>query len=59
MTLKTDSDLKQNVLRELRWDTRVQETDIGITVRNGVVTLLGKVSSYAAKIAAQEAPRGE
>src|SRR6266540_2195379 len=57
MTPKTDSDLKQDVLRELRWDTRVQEMDIGITVRNGVVTLLGKVDSYAVKIAAEEAAR--
>ena len=57
MTPKTDSDLKQDLLRELQWDTRVQDTDIGITAKNGVVTLFGKVDSYAAKIAAEEAAR--
>jgi osmotically-inducible protein OsmY len=43
------------VLNELKWDTRVDETDIGIQVKNGIVTLVGTVDVYAKKIAAREA----
>jgi osmotically-inducible protein OsmY len=39
----------------LRWDSRVNETGIGVTVSKGVVTLTGVVTSYAKKLAAQEA----
>ena len=47
--------IQQEVLRELRWDTRVEETEIGVTVDDGVVTLTGDVSSYGKKIAPQDA----
>jgi osmotically-inducible protein OsmY len=43
------------VLRELHWDPRVEETDVGVEVHNGVVTLTGTLSSWAKRVAAQEA----
>jgi osmotically-inducible protein OsmY len=52
---KTDSQIQLDVLRELKWDSRVDEAEIGVTVHNGVVTLTGAVESYAKKIAAQDA----
>ncbi len=52
---RTDSDIQQAVLREFKWDTRVEETDVGIEVDAGVVTLTGTVSSWAKKLAAEEA----
>jgi osmotically-inducible protein OsmY len=52
---KTDSEIQQDVLRELKWDTRVEETEVGVEVGQGVVTLTGTVSSWAKKMAAQEA----
>jgi osmotically-inducible protein OsmY len=52
---RTDSDIQQAVLRELKWDTRVEETDVGVEVDAGVVTLTGTVSSWAKRIAANEA----
>ncbi|HWC65393.1 MAG TPA: BON domain-containing protein [Thermoanaerobaculia bacterium] len=52
---KTDSQIQQDVLRELRWDGRVKETDIGVEVDGGIVTLTGRVESYAKKLAAREA----
>jgi osmotically-inducible protein OsmY len=55
MTHKTDEQLKHAVTAELRWDNRVEETEIGVAVDNGVVTLTGTVSSFAKKLAAQEA----
>jgi osmotically-inducible protein OsmY len=53
--IKSDSQIKTDVLNELKWDTRVDETDIGIQVKNGIVTLVGTVDVYAKKIAAREA----
>ncbi|MFN0123066.1 MAG: BON domain-containing protein [Blastocatellia bacterium] len=55
MTYKTDEEIKEEVMRELRWDTRVEETEVGVTVQHGVVTLIGAVSSYGKKIAARDA----
>jgi osmotically-inducible protein OsmY len=55
MQTKSDSTIQQDVLRELKWDTRVEETEIGVTVEHGVVTLTGAVNSYGKKIAAQDA----
>lgn len=52
---KTDSEIQKAVLRELKWDTRVEETDVGVEVDSGIVTLTGTVSSWAKRIAAQEA----
>jgi osmotically-inducible protein OsmY len=51
----TDSEIQQAVLRELKWDTRVEETDVGVEVDGGIVTLTGTVTSWAKRIAAQEA----
>jgi osmotically-inducible protein OsmY len=52
---KTDSEIKQSVLQELKWDTRVSETEVGVEVDAGVVTLTGTVNSWAKKMAAEEA----
>lgn len=53
--MKTDSQLQQDVLHELAWDSRVTAPHIGVTIEQGVVTLTGTVSSYAERLAAQEA----
>ena len=52
---KTDSQIQQDVMREFRWDSRVKETEIGVEVDLGIVTLTGTVDSYAKKLAAREA----
>ena len=52
---RTDRDLKQRILNELKWDSRVKWASINVQVLDGVVTLTGSVSSYAQKIAAQDA----
>jgi osmotically-inducible protein OsmY len=53
--LKSDWDIQQDVARELAWDTRISATDIGIQVRNGIVTLSGTIDSWAKLRAAQDA----
>jgi len=52
---KTDLQVQQDVMRELQWDTRIGQTEVGIEVDKGIVTLTGTVDSYAKKWAAKEA----
>ena len=52
---KTDAQIQTDVLAELRWDPRVLPNEIGVSVKDGVVTLTGSVDSYMKKWAAEEA----
>jgi osmotically-inducible protein OsmY len=52
---KTDEDIQEDVLDELGWDARVQPNEIGVAVKDGIVTLSGRVDSYTKKWAAEEA----
>ena len=52
---KTDAQIHHDVLEELKWDSRVDETEVGVQVASGVVTLTGSVTSWAKRVAAQEA----
>jgi osmotically-inducible protein OsmY len=47
--MKTDSELRRDVERELEWDPSIDARNIGVAVKNGVVTLTGYVSSYSDK----------
>jgi osmotically-inducible protein OsmY len=53
--MKTDSEIQQAVLQELKWDGRVAETEVGVQVSAGAVTLTGAVDTYAKRLAAQAA----
>ena len=50
----TDEEIQRNVLEEFKWDARIRPTEIGITVKDGVVTLVGTVESYPKKWNAEE-----
>ena len=52
---RTDQELQQDVLAELKWDAQIQPNEIGVSVRDGVVTLTGWVDSYLKKWSAEEA----
>ncbi|MGZ3276102.1 MAG: BON domain-containing protein [Caulobacteraceae bacterium] len=43
----TDQDIKQDVELELSYDPDIDATDIGVAVKDGVVTLAGFVHSYS------------
>ena len=54
--MKTDGEIKEDVIRELRWDPQLSEPDaIGVAVRDGAVTVTGHTSTYAGKLAAARA----
>jgi osmotically-inducible protein OsmY len=54
-TKPTDEQIQRDVLAELKWDARLRSNEIGVIVKDGVVTLTGWVDSYAKKWAAEEA----
>jgi osmotically-inducible protein OsmY len=55
MTYKSDEEVRSSALFQLEWDSRLRQSEIGVSVKKGVVTLTGTVDSYAKKLAAQKA----
>jgi osmotically-inducible protein OsmY len=55
--MSNDKILKQAVLDELEWDPSVNAAHIGVTVKNGIVTLMGHVESFVEKSSAEKATR--
>ena len=49
ITGKTDTEIKNDVLSELKYEPSVRVTDIGVLVKDGTVTLNGYATSYAEK----------
>jgi osmotically-inducible protein OsmY len=47
--MKTDAQLQQDVIAELKWEPSVTSTDIGVEVKHGVVTLAGHVENFSEK----------
>lgn len=47
--MSANSDLQEKVTEELMWDPCVDATHIGVTAKDGIVTLTGYVSSYFEK----------
>ena len=50
-----DTILRQTLITELDFEPSINSALIGVAVEDGVVTLTGHVSSYAEKLAAEEA----
>ena len=51
----TDQEIQTDVLAELRWDLGTPAKDIGVAVKDGVVTLTGTVDTYLNKWRAEQA----
>ncbi len=51
----TDEEIQREVVEELEWEPRVRAHEIGVAVKNGVVTLSGFVETFQEKWAAEEA----
>jgi osmotically-inducible protein OsmY len=56
--MTTDSELKQDVIDELMWEPDINATEIGVAVKDGIVTLSGYVDTYHEKLAAERAAQG-
>jgi osmotically-inducible protein OsmY len=53
--MKTDTQLQNDVMAELKWDPSINANQIGVEVNGGVVTLFGHVDKFTEKWAAERA----
>ncbi len=52
---KANTQLQEDVLQELKYEPSVDASDIGVTAKDGIVSLTGNVKNYAEKDAAVHA----
>jgi osmotically-inducible protein OsmY len=52
---KNDKDLQRDVVEELRFDPSISDEELAVSAKDGVVTLVGSVSTFAQKLAAERA----
>lgn len=57
MPVRSDDEIRNAVLAELKWEPKITSSDIGVAVKDGVVTLTGYVVSYWEKDAAEKAAK--
>ncbi len=55
--MKTDDQIKRNVMDELLWEPVLLSSEIGVAVKNGIVTLSGIVNTYDKKLSAEKATK--
>ncbi len=53
--MQTDTELQRDVMDELKWEPTIKAAEIGVRVKDGVVTLSGDVDTYYKKRAAEQA----
>lgn len=55
--MKTNEELQKDVMEEIKWDPQLSSmaTQIGVTAKDGVVTLSGNVDTFTQKLAAEKA----
>jgi osmotically-inducible protein OsmY len=53
--MRTDNELRTDIIAELNWDASIRDEDIATAVKDGVVTLAGIVDTYAQRYAAERA----
>jgi osmotically-inducible protein OsmY len=57
ITMKTNEELQKDVQNALKWEPLLHAAEIGVSVKDGVVTLTGSVDSYAKKSEAENATK--
>ena len=55
--MRTDAEIQKDVMEELRWELVQHSNEIGVAVKNGVVTLSGVVDTYSRKLEAERAAK--
>jgi osmotically-inducible protein OsmY len=57
-SLMADQQIRQTVEKELRWRSGIDATDIGVSVKDAVVTLSGYSRNYSDRAQAEEVAKG-
>jgi osmotically-inducible protein OsmY len=52
--MKTDLEIQKDVIDQLKWEPFLNASEIGVAVKNGIVTLSGRVDSYSKKVLAEK-----
>lgn len=55
--MKTNQNLQKDVQDAIKWEPLLNAAEIGVTVKDGVVTLTGTVDSYSKKLEAEQAAK--
>lgn len=55
--MKSDLQVQKDVIDQLKWEPILNAAEIGVSVKNGIVTLSGIVDTYSKKIAAENAAK--
>jgi osmotically-inducible protein OsmY len=55
LSQKTDSQIQQDVINEIKWDSSVTSSEVSVTAKDGIVTLRGSVPHYHEKSLAENA----
>ncbi|MDF2553572.1 MAG: hypothetical protein K0R77_2847 [Chryseobacterium sp.] len=55
--MKTNAELQKDVQDAIKWEPLLNSAEIGVIVKNGIVTLTGTVDSYAKKLQAEHATK--
>jgi len=55
--MKSNAELQKDVQDAIKWEPLLSAAEIGVTVKDGVVTLTGTVDSYAKKTEAENAAK--
>lgn len=55
--MKTDAQIQKDVMDELEWEPYLTSSQIGVAVKNGVVTLSGQVDGFSKKSLAEKAAK--
>lgn len=53
--MRSDTEIRRLVIHELTWRPSLRDESIGVTVKDGVVTLTGTVQTFASKYQAEHA----
>ncbi len=52
--MKTDNEIQKDVIEQLKWEPFLNSSQIGVAVKNGIVTLSGQVDTFSKKILAEK-----
>ena len=55
--MKSDNQIQKDVMDELKWQPFLNASEIGVTVKNGIVTLSGQIDNYSKKLSAEKAAK--
>lgn len=55
--MKSDIEIQKDVIEQLKWEPFLNSAQIGVSVKNGIVTLSGQVDAYSKKIQAEKAAK--